>query len=289
MSHKDIDERAVLSAKHFLRSEAQLLVDIQRVDEARTWEALSYTSLFHYCTTRLKLSESTTSAFISVARKLVTVPELREAVMQGTLNVSQAKRVVSVIEPANAKAWVEKASTLKQRDLEREVAATLPSPAAKERLKAIGGEMSELRLVMPERMRKNLARLVEVRGSSMLVALDFALEEALKRHDPLRKAQRNLGKSQARSSRNEAPKRGRTATAARVTHEVVSRDEARCTFIHPDGTRCESRRWLHAHHLTPVSRGGGNTAANLTLLCSPHHRFLHAITATPTPIPVTAE
>src|SRR5471030_155838 len=170
INYQDIDENAVISAKKFLRSEADLLVNIQRVDEARVWEKLAYTSVFNYCTKRLRLSESTTSAFISVSRKSSTVPELKEAVVQGTLNIHQAKRIVSVIEPSNAKSWLEKASMLKQRDLEREVAATLPSPPTKGKLRAVGGEMSELRLVIPERMRKKLERLVEVRGCSLLEA-----------------------------------------------------------------------------------------------------------------------
>ena len=200
----DIDEKAVLSARKFRRSEADLLLNIERVDECRVWEKFAYTSLFNYCVKRLKLSESTTSAFISVSRKSKSVPALKEAVVQGTLNVHQAKRVVSIIEPSNAKAWIDKASDMKQRDLEREVAATLPSPSPKERLKPVGGEMSELRLVIPEAIRKKLERLVEVRACSMLEAFDFAMEEALKRHDPFRRAERNLGKiTKTRSSKEQ--------------------------------------------------------------------------------------
>ncbi len=276
MSSTEIDEKAVRSAKKFLRSEVDLLVNVERVDEARVWERLTYTSLFNYCTKRLRLSEATASAVISVARKSKAVPELREAVIDGVLSVSQAKRIVSVIDPANAKAWVEKASTLKQRDLEREVASTLPGPAQEERLKYVGSEMSELRLVIPERIRGKLERLVEVRGCSMIDAFDFALEEALKRHDPLRKAARNLGRK-SRSSRNEPveAKPGRAPIAAQTNHALTIRDEARCTFIHPDGARCENQRWLHRHHITRVSRGGGNEPDNIALLCAQHHRFVH--------------
>src|SRR5471032_3351150 len=109
-NYKTIDDKAVLSAKRFRRSEVDLLLNIESVDEARVWERLAYTSLFNYCVKRLRLSESTTSAFISVSRKSKTVPELKAAVVQGTLNIHQAKRIVSVIEPSNAKARLEKAS-----------------------------------------------------------------------------------------------------------------------------------------------------------------------------------
>jgi hypothetical protein len=38
---------------------------------------------------------------------------------------------------------------------------------------------------------------------------------------------------------------------------------------------CTHRRFLHGHHITPWSRGGATTVANLALMCSKHHRLLH--------------
>jgi len=288
-NHTEIDENARFHATKFLRSEAALLESIQRVDDSRAWATFGFTSVFDYCVRRLKLSESTTSAFICVARKAKTVPLLKDAVVQGSLTLSQAKRVVSVIEPANATLWVEKASQLKQRELEREVAAALPSPAPKARLKAVGGQMSELTLVIPEAMRKKLERLQEIRGGSLLEAFDHALEQVLKRECPLRRAQRNFGKCRNRKSSAPKPRSSRNArprppTAAQVTHAVITRDNAQCTFRYVDGSRCASRRWLHAHHVTPVSHGGASTAENLALLCSQHHRFLHSALSPSTPL-----
>lgn len=60
-----------------------------------------------------------------------------------------------------------------------------------------------------------------------------------------------------------------------TAHKVVLRDDAQCTATKPDGTRCGSKRWLHIHHIQPVSLGGGNTAENLTTLCSAHHQMRH--------------
>ena len=269
-----------MAAKHFLRNEAVLVETIQLVDEERVFERMGFSSLFSYCVERLNLSASYSYSFISVARKARLVPLLKEAVTDGTLTVSQAKRIVGVIEPANAKTWIDKAAILKQRELEREVAATLPSPAPKEKLRHVGGQMSELRLVIPEEMRKKLERLREIRGCTMLEAFDFAMEEALKHHDPLLKARRNHGKTkkkpdepQQSSSRQ---KTGRTPIPAQVKHDIVLRDEARCAFIRPDGRRCENRRYVQLHHLIQVSHGGENSATNIVTLCSSHHAALHA-------------
>ncbi len=62
---------------------------------------------------------------------------------------------------------------------------------------------------------------------------------------------------------------------AATEHDVTLRDGAQCTAVERDGRRCEQRKWLHVHHIRPVSMGGGNFPENLTTLCSAHHRMRH--------------
>jgi hypothetical protein len=38
---------------------------------------------------------------------------------------------------------------------------------------------------------------------------------------------------------------------------------------------CESRRWLHAHHIVHWTRGGPTDLDNLTLVCTFHHKLVH--------------
>ena len=270
-----IDDKAVTSARRFRREEAILLDCLLEVDRERVFERLGYPSLYAYCTQRLRLSESCAYAFISVARKSKAVPLLKEAVSSGRLNVSQAKRIVSVIEPKSAELWIETAATKTQRDLERLVAAELPAPPLQERVRAVGKDMAELKLVIPEALRKDIERLQQVRGCSIIEAIGFAVKESLERHDPVRKAQRNRAKPR-RPELSLRKGKGRRKNPARQVHEVVSRDQSQCTFRYPDGTRCPNRRYLELHHRIPVARGGPNTADNLTTLCSGHHRALHA-------------
>ncbi len=39
---------------------------------------------------------------------------------------------------------------------------------------------------------------------------------------------------------------------------------------------CRSRLWLDVHHLHARFEGGGNDPGNLVVLCSGHHRAVHA-------------
>jgi hypothetical protein len=276
-----IDKKTVAAAKQFLRDEAYLLQCVQEVDRERVFEKLGFPSLFAYVTLRLKLSESTAYAVITVARKAAKVPALQKAVSSGVLNVSQAKRIASVIEPSNASLWIDKAATTKQKELEREVASRLPAPPLQERMRPVGGQMTEIKLVIPERLRKEIERLQEVRGCSIIEAIAFAVRESLERHDPIRKAARNLGKTTknialAVNATEQSLRRDQRKPRAQTEHAVVLRDEAQCAHRYPDGTRCGNRRWLHLHHKIPFSSGGPSTVDNLTTMCSAHHRIIHA-------------
>jgi hypothetical protein len=68
---------------------------------------------------------------------------------------------------------------------------------------------------------------------------------------------------------------GRQSISAAIIHEVNRRDGGQCTYVSPDGRRCECNRFLHFHHVKPVAYGGKNTVENLTTLCAAHHRLIH--------------
>jgi hypothetical protein len=58
---------------------------------------------------------------------------------------------------------------------------------------------------------------------------------------------------------------------AAVRRAVWLRDGGRCTFVGPDGHRCDSRWQLQFDHVDPVALGGVATAENLRLRCRPHN------------------
>jgi hypothetical protein len=62
---------------------------------------------------------------------------------------------------------------------------------------------------------------------------------------------------------------------ASVRREVWKRDGGRCTFVGPNGCRCDSRWQLEFDHIVPPALGGTSTAGNLRLRCRPHN-MLHA-------------
>src|SRR4051812_12376221 len=123
MTTQTLHEEALKRAKNYRRSESELLEILIQIDEKKVYETLGYSSLHTYCVQALRLTDSHAYALTGVARKSSEVPELKSFIDQGELHLSNARRIVSVVTQENKKEWLEKAVTLSQRDLEREIVA----------------------------------------------------------------------------------------------------------------------------------------------------------------------
>jgi hypothetical protein len=66
------------------------------------------------------------------------------------------------------------------------------------------------------------------------------------------------------------PERSRHIPDA-IKSEVHDRDGARCAYVAPDGTACESDRFIQHHHIHPFAKGGAHTPENITHYCHTHN------------------
>lgn len=80
----------------------------------------------------------------------------------------------------------------------------------------------------------------------------------------------------AQTKRPRPANRARSASAritSDVRRRVFERDGLRCTFVSPDGRRCEARAFLQLDHVEPRALGGSNDAGNLRVRCGAHNRL----------------
>ena len=166
MDYKQIDQKALKAASEFRQTEADLLSVIIEVDRDKVFRKMGYNSLYQYVHKRLKISESQTYAFISVARKSHQVPRLKEAIKDGKLTISKAKRITSVINKDNQEKWLKIAAQKNQRNLEREVALAKPEMAIQERSTFVSG-FDEV----PEK--------VQIKKNSVKIKLEVGLSEKI--------------------------------------------------------------------------------------------------------------
>jgi len=55
---------------------------------------------------------------------------------------------------------------------------------------------------------------------------------------------------------------------------ILIRDGGQCTFVAPDGTRCQCRKDLQVDHIKPFANHGPIDMSNLRLLCGGHNRLM---------------
>ena len=109
-----LDSETKTLAKTLLLTEGQLVVKLGEMRAHDCFLELGYRGVFEYCEGELKFSRAQSYYFKSVVEKAETVPELREAIVQGEITFSQARRIAPVITPENKSEWIEKAIRLPQ-------------------------------------------------------------------------------------------------------------------------------------------------------------------------------
>lgn len=284
MTWKQIHEKALAASAEFRRSESVLLEILIQADALKVFERFGLSSTFGYCVEVLKLSEDQAFAFIRVARKSKEVPQLRQAISEGVLTVSKAKKIASVLTPANQSAWIEKAIELPARALEREVVKQIPQTLVPDRVKPLTETFSGLHCMIDRETEALLEEAKDLVSRSLKSSSDVgttlkaALKEFVERHSDVRKARRAAAKVavQVGPAVVEARREGkRVALPAPIQHSVHQRDGGRCTSTHPVYGRCENKRWVELHHLVPVAQGGKHAAENIVTLCTFHHKGAH--------------
>ncbi|MCM2282342.1 MAG: HNH endonuclease, partial [Bdellovibrionaceae bacterium] len=208
---------------------------------------------------------------------------------------------------------------LPKRDLEREVARENPRAAQSEQARFLDAHTLQLQTPISEVSYKKLERARELMASgngewlSLETVIERLAEFYLERKDPVRKAERAIGRTnrasegkadepmpqewdakpktllansaQARSEEQNlkpvSPVNAETlstsgaAIPAAVAHQVHLRDRGRCQARLPNGSLCETSLWVELHHLQPRSQGGRNVVGNLISLCRAHHQACH--------------
>ena len=283
---EQIHERALEVSARYKRAEADLIEILQQVEQHRVFVERGYSSLFQYVVKELGLSESVTYNLISVARKAREVPELKAELQKGTITLSNARKIAPVLTMENRAEWLQKASDLSQRQLEKEIVRVRPQTATPERATYVTPTRVSLNLGLSEKSMLELRRVQDLVSQSKRrpVSLEEVVEELsreyLERHDPAEKAKRHVVKKGFPTESVKTPvarqvRKDRTPIPATILHRVNFRDQRRCTFTNSRGEKCNQTRWIEIHHKTPVSKGGTNDLENLVTLCSVHHDWVH--------------
>lgn len=292
LDERMLHERAVRDGQEHINSEARILTDVMEVDQNRFYHKLDCRSTHAYCCRYMRLTSAMASNFINVARKSREVPALCEAVLSGELGVSTARKLVPVIEPENAAAWIEKAKTVTKDRLEREIADAAPEAHARmcERTRKVYRDRVEHVFSWPESAEAEFQRAREVvsqslgHGSSDEETMTAAVRVFLYYKDPVVRAKRRemRRKKSGRVSQDTSSRRGRRPGRRRklsaALRSAVDLEQRRCCQARKaDGSICGATHFIHYHHRVPKAEGGQDTVENIITLCGSCHRRWHKL------------
>lgn len=170
-------------------------------------------------------------------------------------------------------------------------------------IEAANEDRYNLSLSITKDMKEKLDRLAEVLGKDSVKAcaeelLDFALEAALDKRDPRRKAERvekrqrmkketdaqrvqnPLGMTKQRDAqqlsntlcmtKGKRELRSRYIPAS-TTRQVLKRAGYRCQYHSSTGRRCSQTKHLQIDHIAAFGKGGDHSSENLQVLCRSHN------------------
>ena len=277
---QEIHERVGRYTKQLKTNDGPLLRALTDAAKLKLHRKFNRTGLYRYAIDILKMDEGIARQYITVANKCVDFPQVLEAIKSNKFATAKAARFVSILKPDNVDAFIELATHLNYRDLDHQIAAINPKKRRSNH-KPIDADKVRSSHDMPKDFPKKLKRLAHLLKKEESEALEYSVDLALEKLDPVKKAER----AKPRKS-NQEPKElcahkisiaKRKPLPAATKHAIHRRDQGRCTEIHEDGTRCENTSWLHIHHIIPIEDGGTNELGNLTTLCSTHHEIRHQL------------
>jgi hypothetical protein len=270
-----------------------------------------YSSLFDYCTRKLRYSSSEAGRRIAVARKGDELPLLLVMIEAGELHLSGAAMLANQLTSDNHGAVLAAAKGKSQDDIARMVAALSPRPVIRDSIRALRAPLDAAGLAAPEPQAHvptagdgglfaAAPESAPLREEPELYAISFPAsretrdmlgraKELLRHRFPgartdeivnfaLKKVLAELDRD-LRGPFKPARRGAEGAAAGRyipesVKQEAWERDGGRCAFVASDGTRCTARAWLEFDHQRPVALGGSSTdAANIRPYCRPHNAW----------------
>ena len=292
---------------------ARVVERLAELDTARSFVEAGYASLFDYCRRKLLYSEGAANRRIRAARCLAKDPSIAAKLRSGELSLCTlstaateiGKGTVALEEIAGrskreVEAIVAKVNPVVAAKRERVRPVTMMNTAVEARAMPDTTPLfSQFAQSTPPTERRTVTFEAPPPGED-LYEVKFTLTKS--EYEELMRVRSKLSNTLGANNsvarvvstlvrkflNPKTRKKSATATTGTVSssakrsryiprevrRDVQVRDDERCQFVAPDGTRCGERCYLQIDHVTPFALGGTATAENTRLLCSAHNHLL---------------
>jgi hypothetical protein len=269
-----VNQSSVVTILHFIN-------DCER---RKSFLDLGYSSIWDYSVRKLKYSSSTGSRYIQAARCILKHPETLPMLEARELSISTICLIASILD--DGKQFIlERVIGRSRREVEDVVREFRPPVELRDRMVPVRAgtpdgvqNMVFVQFLAPDEYAEvfdEVRNLLPGDSSYGEISLSVFREYRDRHHPIARQARREKkGSASLHSHRWEwngaEPSRN---IPDEVRDVVFIRDGGQCTFVAPDGTRCQCRKGLQVDHINPFANRGDANLSNLRLLCGGHNRL----------------
>jgi 5-methylcytosine-specific restriction endonuclease McrA len=280
---------------------AKLVAHLAEIEERRLHLVAGFSSMFDFCQQKLGMSEGEAFRRILAARLSRRFPLVLSLLASGSVNLSTLELVRERVTDENHEELLAAVARMSKREVQTYLASRFPRADEPSRIRALASieplsegrfkveftASAELReklelcrdLMSHANPSRDLAEVVERAVDLLLEKLrKERLGHARKPRTAARGAENDGSTRASRAVRETSVTRASsTARETRVTRatrrRVFERDGVRCTYVSPEGRRCEARAFLELDHVLPKAHGGESGAANLRVRCRAHNQL----------------
>jgi 5-methylcytosine-specific restriction endonuclease McrA len=261
---------------------ARLIIYLAEIEHRRLHVVAGFSSMFDFSVKELRLSEGEAFRRLAAARLARRFPVVHTLIASGDVHLSALALLRPHLTKDNHVELLDAVRGKSKRDVEMLLAARFPQRDTPARVRAISPERFRIEFTASAERREKLERCLDLSShANPQRDLAFVIERAVElllsklERERLGKAKRPRETPRDETPSNETPGTPPASrhipTAAR--RSVFERDGSRCTYVSPDGHRCETTAFLELDHIVPHALGGANEPENLRVRCRAHNRL----------------
>ena len=281
--------KALVSEDRLTQEILEYLAEIER---RRLFALRGYASLFMFCTQELGYSASSAQRRIASMRLIRQVPEAKEKLISGKVNLCTLSQLYSFIKgeekmrglkmPQESKLELLAAIESKsQRECEREFIKRAPlSIRLKESKRMVTEELTEIKFLASNELNSKLETLKNLfshrNKTGTTAELIEILADVALRKTVGTEADRDIDVVSKSTSAAKVEKvlGSREFSKAEARRQVWARDQRRCQYVDPlSGRKCLSPFRVQIDHIRPKALGGNDNVENLRVLCATHNQL----------------
>ena len=276
---------------------ARLIVHLIEVEDRALDKKSACSSMWDFCTERLKMSEGEASRRLNAARLVRKFPSVLGRIERGEVHLSALRQLRPYLDEENVDAVLDEAKGKTRSQLDEMIARRFPRPnaptveipivasmttatagatpppppalACPARIEPLSATGVLVQMTMTAEGYADLKRAKELLGHCIpdgdtVTVIERALRTLVEDLERDRRAKTSRPQASGRPS-----KPGHIPAATR--REVFARDGEQCTYVDSEGRRCECRTRVELDHVLPRALGGGDDASNLRARCRAHN------------------